>query len=203
MATKKAAGTASNLTDSNPKYLGIKKNHGQFVIAGNILVRQRGTNFRPGTNVGIGKDHTLFSLINGKVVFTHKRKDNFDFTSTVRKVVNVIPEVQAVKAPRVKKETSEKSVSAKKSKTTKADDLEIIEGVGPKINTLLIKAGIKTFADLASAKKATLESILEKAGPRFKTHSPETWAEQAALLRDGKMEEFKKLTKELVAGKRA
>lgn len=116
MATKKAAGTASNLTDSKPKYLGIKKNHGQFVIAGNILVRQRGTNFRPGTNVGVGKDHTLFSLINGKVVFTHKRKDNFDYTSTVRKVVNVIPEVQAVKTVKVK--TSE-PVKAKKVPTVK------------------------------------------------------------------------------------
>jgi large subunit ribosomal protein L27 len=116
MATKKAAGTASNLTDSKPKYLGIKKNHGQFVVAGNILVRQRGTNFRPGTNVGLGKDHTLFSLVNGKVVFTHKRKDNFDYTSTVRKVVNVIPEVQAVKTVKVK--TSE-PVKAKKVATVK------------------------------------------------------------------------------------
>jgi large subunit ribosomal protein L27 len=90
MATKKAAGTASNLTDSKPKYLGIKKNHGQSVIAGNILVRQRGTNFRPGKNVGLGKDDTLFALAEGKVQFAHKRKSNFDNTTTVRKVVNVI-----------------------------------------------------------------------------------------------------------------
>jgi large subunit ribosomal protein L27 len=215
MATKKAAGTASNLTDSNPKYLGIKKNHGQFVIAGNILVRQRGTNFRPGINVGMGKDHTLFSLIDGKVVFTHKRKINFDNTFTTRKVVNVSPEEQAARAPRVptskrnsevvktsKNTTSTTKKTATKAKAGKADDLEIVEGIGPKINTLLAEAGIVTFADLASSKVSTLEAILEKAGPRFKTHSPETWAEQAALLRDGKMEEFKKLAKELVGGKR-
>ncbi len=208
MATKKAAGTASNLTDSNPKYLGIKKNHGQFVIAGNIIVRQRGTNFRPGINVGMGKDHTLFSLIDGKVVFTSKRKINFDNTFTIRKVVNVSPEEMAIRAPRTpqsKRGTSvAKSTAATKKVATKvkADDLEIIEGIGPKINTLLAAEGIETFTDLASAKISVLESILEKAGPRFRTHSPETWPEQAALLRDGKMTEFEKLTKELIGGKR-
>lgn len=117
MATKKAAGTASNLTDSQPKYLGIKKNHGQFVIAGNILVRQRGTKFRPGQNVGIGKDHTLFSLTNGKVTFTNIRKSNFDNTVSKRKVVNVLPETQIVKAPRTKKVskkvTTNKKISSK------------------------------------------------------------------------------------------
>ena len=89
MATKKAAGTAKNLRDSKPKYLGIKKNHGQPVIAGNIIIRQRGTEFLNGDNVGIGKDHTLFALKNGKVVFSTKRKKTFDHTTNVKKVVSI------------------------------------------------------------------------------------------------------------------
>ncbi len=89
MSTKKAAGTAKNLRDSKPKYLGIKKNHGQPVIAGNIIIRQRGTNFVGGDNVGMGKDHTLFALKPGKVVFSTKRKMTFDHTVKVKKIVTV------------------------------------------------------------------------------------------------------------------
>ena len=72
MAHKKAAGTTKNGRDSNPKHLGVKINHGQAIFAGQIIVRQRGTKFHPGTNVGIGKDHTLFSLVNGHVSFAIK-----------------------------------------------------------------------------------------------------------------------------------
>ncbi len=89
MATKKAAGTAKNLRDSKPKYLGTKKYAGESVIAGNILIRQRGTRIMPGMNVGIGKDHTLFALVAGKVNFTKTRKTNFDNTVSVKKVINV------------------------------------------------------------------------------------------------------------------
>ena len=63
MAHKKGAGSTKNGRDSNSKRLGVKKYGGQYVIAGNILVRQKGTKFRPGNNVGIGKDNTLYSLI--------------------------------------------------------------------------------------------------------------------------------------------
>ena len=69
MAHKKGAGSTKNGRDSNSKRLGVKKYGGQYVIAGNILVRQKGTKFRPGNNVGIGKDNTLYSLIEGKVQF--------------------------------------------------------------------------------------------------------------------------------------
>jgi large subunit ribosomal protein L27 len=69
MAHKKAGGSSRNGRDSAGKRLGVKKFGGQEVAAGNILVRQRGTKFYPGTNVGIGKDHTLFALINGRVSF--------------------------------------------------------------------------------------------------------------------------------------
>lgn len=78
MATKKAGGSSRNGRDSNSKRLGVKKFGGQLVIAGNILVRQRGTKFKPGNNVGIGKDDTLFSLIDGYVKFEEKgRKGQF------------------------------------------------------------------------------------------------------------------------------
>jgi large subunit ribosomal protein L27 len=89
MATKKAAGSAKNLTDSNPKYLGIKLYSGENAQAGSIIVRQRGTKVLAGKNVGIGKDHTLFALKEGKVAFGSKRKQNFDGSTTVRKIVSV------------------------------------------------------------------------------------------------------------------
>lgn len=69
MATKKAGGSTRNGRDSKPKYLGVKRYGGQLVNAGEILVRQRGTRFHAGKNVGLGRDHTLFALITGKVVF--------------------------------------------------------------------------------------------------------------------------------------
>lgn len=75
MAHKKAAGSTNNGRDSNPKYLGVKMYGGQQAIAGNILVRQRGTKFHAGNNVGMGKDHTLFALKDGEVKFTKKGKN--------------------------------------------------------------------------------------------------------------------------------
>jgi large subunit ribosomal protein L27 len=72
MAHKKAGGSTRNGRDSNPKYLGVKIYGGQVVNAGNIIVRQRGTQFHPGTGVGIGRDHTLFALVDGKVDFAVK-----------------------------------------------------------------------------------------------------------------------------------
>jgi large subunit ribosomal protein L27 len=69
MAHKKAGGSTKNGRDSNPKWLGVKRFGGQQVKAGNILIRQRGTKFRAGDYVGVGKDHTLYALANGKVKF--------------------------------------------------------------------------------------------------------------------------------------
>lgn len=74
-AHKKGGGSTDNGRDSNPKYLGIKRADGQKVLAGNILVRQRGTKFKPGNNVGIGKDDTLFALVDGVVRFERVGKD--------------------------------------------------------------------------------------------------------------------------------
>ncbi|MAF97922.1 MAG: 50S ribosomal protein L27 [Micavibrio sp.] len=83
MAHKKAGGSSRNGRDSEGRRLGVKKYGGEVVLAGNILVRQRGTKYKPGKNVGLGKDHTIFSLIDGQVVFTKTTGD--------RPIVNVVP----------------------------------------------------------------------------------------------------------------
>ena len=77
MATKKAGGSSRNGRDSAGRRLGVKKFGGQVVISGNIIVRQRGTKFHPGTNVGIGKDHTIFATKDGKVTFKKTRTRTF------------------------------------------------------------------------------------------------------------------------------
>ena len=77
MAHKKAGGSSRNGRDSAGRRLGVKKFGGEHVIPGNILVRQRGTKFYPGDNVGIGKDHTLFSKVEGKVLFKKSRNRQF------------------------------------------------------------------------------------------------------------------------------
>jgi len=84
-----AGGTAKNLTDSKPKYLGVKVSNGESLKTGAIIVRQRGTDVLPGKNVGLGKDHTLFALKDGVVEFTTKRKKHFDNKIIVKKIVNV------------------------------------------------------------------------------------------------------------------
>jgi large subunit ribosomal protein L27 len=72
MAQKKGGGSTRNGRDSQPKMLGVKAFGGQLISAGSIIVRQRGTKFHPGTNVGVGKDHTLFALVDGHVKFATK-----------------------------------------------------------------------------------------------------------------------------------
>ena len=84
MAHKKAGGSTRNGRDSESKRLGVKRFGGQFVKAGNILVRQRGTKFHAGDNVGVGKDHTLFAKTDGNVVFEVKGKLN-------RKLISIAP----------------------------------------------------------------------------------------------------------------
>lgn len=91
MAHKKAGGSVKNLRDSNPKYLGVKANHGEVIKTGSIIIRQRGTKFVAGKNVGTGSDYTLFALIPGKVEMKERQKINYDGSKTRRKVVNVLP----------------------------------------------------------------------------------------------------------------
>lgn len=113
MAKTKATGAAKRTVDPNPKHLGVKKYGGEFVKAGNILVRQRGTKFHAGENVGIGRDHSLFALIDGNVEYKrmtgHKR--------TQKEVhVNAVNETKAASKP---KATAKKSSSSTKKSTAK------------------------------------------------------------------------------------
>ena len=87
MAHKKAGGSSRNGRDSAGRRLGVKKYGGESVLAGNIIVRQRGTKVKPGSNVGMGKDHTLFALVGGKVAFKEK--------SGGKMFVNVVPMAEA------------------------------------------------------------------------------------------------------------
>jgi large subunit ribosomal protein L27 len=90
MSTTKSAGSSKNLGKSAPKYLGVKLFAGEKAKAGQILIRQRGTLFLAGKNVGVGKDHTLFALKEGIVQFLTKKKKKFDGSSRKAKQVNVI-----------------------------------------------------------------------------------------------------------------
>ena len=90
MAHRKAGGSAKNLRDSNPKYLGTKLYDGEQAKVGSVIIRQRGTKIIAGNNVGVGTDHTLFSLVEGTVSFDTKRKKHFDGSTVVKKRVSVI-----------------------------------------------------------------------------------------------------------------
>ncbi len=91
MSHKKAGGSTKNGRDSQAKRLGVKLYAGQKVLAGNILVRQKGTKYKPGKNVGVGKDFTLFAEKNGVVEFTEKRQRKYDGRVFKDRFVNVVP----------------------------------------------------------------------------------------------------------------
>ncbi len=126
MAHKKGAGSSRNGRESHSKRLGIKIFGGQPAIAGNIIVRQRGTKHNPGVNVGIGRDHTLFALVEGIVVF-RKKADNRSYVSVVP-VTEQVAEVAAAPAPKavaveaapVAEVAAEEAPKAKKAAAPKA-----------------------------------------------------------------------------------
>ena len=195
MAHKKGVGSSKNGRESESKRLGVKIYGGQFAKAGNILVRQRGTTHYPGTNVGMGKDHTLFALIDGTVVFRKKMKN--------RSYVSVEPvvEVEVAEAPvkKVKAEPKaevkkEEKVEAPKVETPKAekkeapktvakgDDLTKLDGVGPKLAEILAEGGFTTYAVIAAASVEDIQKVLEAAGSRYASKDPAPWIEQAKEL---------------------
>jgi len=110
MAHKKGAGSSKNGRESHSKRLGIKIFGGQLAIAGNILVRQRGTKHHPDKGVGIGRDHTLFALVDGTVIF-RKKQDNKSYVS-ILPITEAEIEAAVAKAPKAKKEVEAKEVVA-------------------------------------------------------------------------------------------
>ena len=103
MAHKKGVGSSKNGRDSNPKFRGIKKFGGEKVISGNIIVRQVGTVFHPGKNVGLGRDYTIYALVDGVVKFEHKSK--------ARQRVSVYPADQQAPLDAAENETAEQAVA--------------------------------------------------------------------------------------------
>src|SRR5690606_14967442 len=172
----------------------------------NIIVRQRGTQHHPDANVGIGRDHTLFALIDGKVLF-RKKQNNKSFVSVVPyddvAVADPAPAKKvAAKAEAPAKEAAQPAKESKKA-AAKADDLTLIEGVGPKIAEVFANAGVVSFADVAAKSAEDLKAILAEAGDQFNTAVTDTWPEQAQLAADGKLDELKKWQDELDGGKEA
>ena len=216
MAHKKGVGSTDNGRDSNSKRLGVKLFGGEHALAGNIIIRQRGTKYHPGENVYMGRDFTLHARVEGKVTYSRGRKD--------RVLVSITPEgavATAAPAPaQAKKATKPAAVKAATTTTeadtalgaaaaaptvvpttgtltatlngkkVKQDDLKIIEGIGPKIEELLHAGGIKTWQDLADAPTSRVQEILTEAGPRYRTHKPGTWGKQAAMAVAGQWEEL-------------
>ncbi len=209
MAHKKGVGSSDNGRDSKSKRLGVKLFGGQLAKAGNIIIRQRGTKFHPGDNVGIGKDHTLYALVPGTVRFT-KRRLNRTFVSidpmefvdeTLAKPKPRKPVAKAAEPPAPKAVAATRTPKKGVSDDQSADDLKKIEGIGPKISELLNKAGIFTFENLAKTKPLQLRAILDEAGSRFRTHDPTTWPQQAQMAAKGEWEKLKAWQDELDGGK--
>ena len=210
MAHKKGVGSTDNGRDSIGRRLGVKLFGGQAARAGNIIVRQRGTKFHPGSNVGIGKDHTLFALADGTVTFK-KGRLNRTFVNIVTSddlsgaAANGSSKPKAKKASTPKaapaKETPAKEAPAKAAPDNAKDDLKLIEGIGPKIEGLLNDAGIHTWAALAATSVDKIKEVLTAAGKRYATHNPSTWPQQADMAAKGEMDKLKAWQDELDGGK--
>jgi large subunit ribosomal protein L27 len=222
MAHKKGGGSSRNGRDSNAQRLGVKIYGGEAVIPGHIIVRQRGTHFHPGENVGMGKDHTIFAKIEGVVVFERMRGREGQKRISVYPNGNVVlkqepPQVTPVKAVRVAAPTAVAEAPApvaevapvapvaevrapKKSKTS-GDDLTVIEGIGPKMSGALVAAGIDTFDKLADASEDQIKAAIEAAGLRF-APSLGTWAEQAGFAARSDWDGLKALQDSLTSGRR-
>ena len=196
MAHKKGQGSSKNGRESHSKRLGVKKFGGEFVLAGNILVRQRGTQFHPGLGVGLGKDHTLFAKRHGVVEFETKRNNRkyihvqpiAELEEAMQNAVKAAQE-EVVEAPKAaKKEAKEtkkaepkaeapKAAKKEASKADAAEDLTALAGVGPKMADKMNAAGITSFAQLAAM---TEESIAALEAEKGKITTPANWAKWTA-----------------------
>jgi len=184
MAHKKGVGSSKNGRESESKRLGVKIYGGQFAKAGNILIRQRGTSHHPGENVGMGKDHTLFALIDGTVVFKKKR-NNRSFVS-VAPIVDVdvaVAEAPVVEAPKKEAAPVVEEVAVEEPKAEdKGDNLTKLDGIGPKLAEILNAAGLNSYADVAGTSVEKFKEILEAAGSRYASKDPAPWITQAKEL---------------------
>lgn len=182
MAHKKGVGSSKNGRESESKRLGVKVFGGQFAKAGNIIVRQRGTQHFPGDNVGMGKDHTLFALIDGTVVF-RKRRNNRSYVSVAPEVEVAVAEAPAKAAPKKEAAPVVEDVKEEAPKAeAKGDDLTKLTGVGPKLAEVLAEGGFTTYAEVAAASVEAIQKVLETAGSRYASKDPQPWIEEAKGL---------------------
>ena len=204
MAHKKGVGSTDNGRDSNAKRLGVKLFGGELALAGNIIVRQRGTKFHPGDGVGIGRDHTLFALTDGYVTFKKKRLNRTWISITpldeVAETAAPAPKKAAPKAAKADAPAAKAKAPAKSAEGA-SDDFTKIEGIGPKISGLISAAGIATFAELGETSVDKLKTILADAGSRYASHDPTTWPQQSSMAAAGQWDELKKWQDELDGGK--
>ena len=215
MAHKKAAWSAKNLRDSNPKYRWVKLAGWQAAYAGNIIIRQKGDKYQTWRGVYKGTDFTIHAAIDGIVSFTKRNVKRYDGRRYLRTVVEVLPKGTPTQKPAPKKTVAKKAPAkkavakkatpapkktpAKKAATSTVDDLTKIEGIGPKIKEVFHANWILTFADLSTSKVGDLRTIL--ADNKLAQHDPKTWKKQATLAKNGKWDELKVLQDELDWGK--
>ncbi len=185
MAHKKGAGSSRNGRESESKRLGVKIYGGQEAIAGNIIVRQRGTTHHPGKNVGMGRDHTLFALTDGIVKF-QKKRNNRSFVSILSEIETVIetkPSTKAktpkVEAPKAVEAVVETEVTVAETKTEKVKE-DPAKKVAPKTTA-------KKSEPKAAAKKAEPKTTAKKAEP--KATAKKTTAKPKAEKKDDKKED--------------
>ncbi len=203
MAHKKGQGSVKNGRDSRSKRLGVKKFGSQAVVAGNIIIRQRGTKVHPGLGVGCGRDHTLFALIDGRVFFDKdgRRVNVVSQEVAAATIKNVAPAKVSTAQPKSAPAGKIAEASELWGKKIVQDDLQIVEGIGPKIKEIFNAGGITTWAQLAETSVERLQELLDAAGSTFSTHNPSTWPQQSAMARDAKWVELKAWQDELDGGK--
>jgi large subunit ribosomal protein L27 len=210
MAHKKGGGSSRNGRDSNAQRLGVKRFGGELVIPGNIIVRQRGTHFHPGENVGIGKDHTIFATAIGKVTFELMRGRegqkrisvipvNIEMHTDTPTVVEVAPIQTPMKSPEAVVEAPAKP--SRKPASGERDKLTAIEGIGPKVQEALYTGGITTFAQLAATSAEDLIRIVKVEGKVRIVGDAATWPKQAQFIVNGDQDGLKAYQDRLVSGR--
>jgi ribosomal protein L27 len=204
----------------------VKKFGGQEVIAGNIIIRQRGTKFYPGDNTMMGKDHTIYAVSEGYVVFEKPyRGKRFiavypqltpvgesapaalapvavaELTRIKTPKAKPAPAAEAEAAPVMTNAVTEEAAPAKKARSADGDDLKLIEGIGPKVEKALNDAGVTTFAQLATMSPDDIVRIVKvEAGVRI-VGDATTWPRQAQMAAEGDLDGLKRYQNELTGGR--
>lgn len=201
MAHKKAAWSAKNLRDSNPKYRWLKLSGWQAARAWNIIIRQKGDTYKPWRGVYKWKDFTIHAQRDGIVTFRKKKYTRFDWRKYERTVVEVVsPDEYVVSQSQSSTKTSSSSKkpgsSSGTTSSTSLDDLTKIHGIDQTIQTILHQWWISTYADLSWIKIADLRALLAK---NDIDTEPKHWKKQATLAKNWKRDELATLQHELSA----